>query len=67
MSNIERWVQRVEGVARVRTDLNSGQAFVWFEPKRRPDPGALWKAVEDVGYEPTRIVIGDQVYRGPKR
>ncbi len=66
MSNIERWVQRVEGVARVHTDLNSGQAFVWFKKSAKPDPAAMWKAVEDVGYEPTKIVIGDEVYKGPK-
>jgi len=67
VSNIERWVQRVEGVSYVHADLNSGTARVWFQPKRRPDPAAMWKAVEDVGYEPTKIVIGDKVYKGPKR
>ncbi len=67
MSNIERWVQRVEGVAFVHTDLNTGTAQVWFKAKQRPDPAAMWKAVEDVGYEPTKIVIGQEVYKGPKR
>ena len=65
MSNVTRWVQRVEGVRTVETDLNSGQARVWFEPKRTPAPQALWQAVEDVGYEPTLIKTAKGEYKGP--
>lgn len=65
MSNVERWVQRVDGVARVKTDLNTGQAAVWFKSGQRPAMRALWDKVKSVGYQPTKIVSGVQVYKGP--
>jgi len=66
VSNVQRWVQRVDGVARVHTDLNTGQASVWFEHDKKPTMGSMWDAVKSVGYQPTKITSGDQVYEGPK-
>ncbi len=66
MSNIERWVQRVDGVARVKTDLNKGEASVWYEKGKRPTMQAMWEAVVAVGYQPTKIIAGDTIYEGPE-
>ena len=65
MSNIERWVQRVDGVKRVKTDLNKGEASVWYEKGNAPSLKAMWEAVVAVGYQPTKIIAGDTVYEGP--
>ncbi|MFQ5429201.1 MAG: hypothetical protein ACE5E1_02725 [Phycisphaerae bacterium] len=66
MSNITRWVRRVEGVSLVKTDLNTGTARVWFEQDRAPELSRLWTAVKDVGYEPTRIESHGKTYRRSK-
>jgi len=66
VSNVERWVQRVDGVRRVKTDLNKGEASVWYEKGKHPTMNALWNAVVAVGYQPTKIVSGETVYEGPK-
>lgn len=66
MSNITRWVQRVDGVAKVKTNLNTGKANVWFEEDQPPKLSKLWKAVKDVGFRPTRIESGGKTYRQEK-
>jgi len=66
VSNITRWVQRVDGVAKVKTDLNKGTASVWFKPGRSPKLSKLWGAVKDVGYEATKIESHGKTYRHSK-
>ena len=53
-------------MATVKTDLNTGQATVWFESGKRAAMREMWDAVKSVGYQPTKIVSGGQVYEGPK-
>lgn len=66
MSNIQRWVQRVDGVKNVKTNLNTGQAAVWFESGKEPQMSDLWEAVKSTGYEPSKIESAGRVYEGPK-
>ena len=66
MSNITRWVQRVDGVDKVKTDLNTGKASVWFKENQSPKLSKLWKAVKDMGYQPTKIESHGKTYRRAK-
>lgn len=66
MSNITRWVQRVNGVAKVKSNLNTGEANVWFKENQSPKLSKLWKAVMDVGFQPTRIESRGKTYRQAK-
>jgi copper chaperone CopZ len=49
-------LEKVSGVASVKTDNKAGTAVV--TPKRGADlsPRALWEAVEEVGKQPTKLV-----------
>ena len=60
--NVERSLQRVEGVARVSTDLNIGVASVWFAEGKSPDPGHLREAVKNSGFTPNKIVIHGETH-----
>ncbi len=66
MSNITRWVQRVDGVAKVKTNLNTGKANVWFKENQSPKLSNLWKAVKDVGFRPTKIESRGKSYSPAK-
>lgn len=46
-------------------DLNSGRAFIKYKPDGTADNAALWKAIEDAGFTPTRIETKDGTYDGP--
>lgn len=62
---MERSVERIEGVKRVKLDLNTGHCVVRFHPGHTVSPEKLWEAIKDSGFTPTRIVMQDRVYEGP--
>lgn len=46
-------------------DLNSGRTFINYKPNETADNAALWKAIKDAGFTPTRIETKDGAYDGP--
>ncbi len=63
--NVERSLSQIEGIERVRTDLNTGIATIWFDGRHRPAPEAIWDAILESGFTPVRVVIGDESYVRP--
>ena len=67
MHNVQRSVERVDGVKKVQVDLNTGRGAVTFEPGTAVAPAALWQAIKDSGFTPVRIEMKGEIYEEPKR
>ncbi len=61
---MQRSVERVEGVEKVEINLNTGRATVTMADGKTVAAADLWRAVEDSGFTPVRIEMGDSVYEG---
>lgn len=66
MTNVKRSVERVKGVEKVTIDLKTGVGRVTFTARQKPETEALWRAVEESGFTPTKIELRGLVYRGPE-
>ena len=66
MPNLTRSVERVEAVAKVDFDLNTGRGTVAFKSGVTCTPQELWEAIETSGFTPVRIEWDGQVHEGPK-
>lgn len=66
MHNVQRSVERVDGVKKVSLDLNTGRGTVTFEPGKTVASAALWQAIKDSGFTPVRVEMKGKVYEGPK-
>ncbi len=64
MHNVERSVERVDGVKKVTFDLNSGKGSVSFERGKTVAPTILWQAIKASGFTPVRIETKGAVYEG---
>lgn len=67
MTNVKRSAERVKGVEKVAIDLSTGVGRVTFMARQKPKAEALWRAVEESGFTPTKLELGGQVYRGPEQ
>jgi len=61
---VQRSVERIDGVARIQVELKTGIGRVTFAPGRRVAASRLWQAIQESGFTPVRIEIGDEVYTG---
>lgn len=53
-ARVEGALQKAPGVKKAQVDLAAGRATVTYDPART-DPGALQKAVADVGYDASPV------------
>jgi copper chaperone CopZ len=63
--NVQRSVERIDGVSKLFVDLNTGRGEVTFEPGKSVEPAVLWQAIVDSGFTPVRIETKGEVYEGP--
>ena len=66
MHNVQRSVERVEGVQKVVLDLNTGRGTVTFEPGKTVSSAVLWQAIKDSGFTPVRVEMKGELYERPK-
>ena len=66
MHNVQRSVERVDGVKTVEIDLNTGRGTVTFESGKSVAPAALWQAIKDSGFTPVRVDAKGKAYEGPE-
>ncbi|NOX59962.1 MAG: heavy-metal-associated domain-containing protein [Planctomycetes bacterium] len=59
---MQRSVERVEGVRKIDFDLNTGRGILTFEPGKTVAPAALWQAIKESGFTPTRVETKGEVY-----
>ena len=67
MHNVQRSVERVDGVKKVEIDLNTGRGAVLFQPGKTVAPAVLWQAVKESGFTPVRVETKGEIYEGPKQ
>jgi Cu+-exporting ATPase len=48
-------LQKIAGVQAAQTDVEQGTLSVTPKDKQAPSPRALWEAVEQAGYTPTKL------------
>jgi len=65
--NVERSVERLDGVRKVEIDLNSGRGTVAFEPGKTVAPAVLWRAINESGFTPVRVETKGEVFEGPEQ
>lgn len=46
---------KVPGVAAVKADMPASRLVVQSKPQQNPSPKAMWEAVEQAGYKPTKL------------
>jgi hypothetical protein len=52
-------------VGSISFDLNSGRTFIKYKPDEAADNAALWQAIKDAGFTPTKIETKGGTYDGP--
>jgi Cu+-exporting ATPase len=52
---VEKAVAKVQGVQSVKTDVDKQTATVTPKDGGSPSPKAMWQAVEDAGFKPTKM------------
>ncbi len=67
MHNVQRSVERIDGIEKVELDLNTGRGTVTFEPGKTVAPAILWQAIKDSGFTPVRVETKGKVYEGPQQ
>ena len=67
MHNVQRSVERIERVAKVELDLNTGRGTVTFESGKSVAPEVLWQGIKDSGFTPVRVEMKGAVYEGKEQ
>jgi copper chaperone CopZ len=65
--NVQRSVERINGVEKVELDLNTGRGLVTFEPGKTVSPEVLWQGIKDSGFTPVRVEMKGAAYEGKEQ
>jgi copper chaperone CopZ len=64
---IARKLYLVKGVKGVRADAKKNTALVTPEKEKQPSPRALWKAIEEAGFKPVKLVGPQGEFEDPPK